>query len=1281
MNARRLILAVLCTTVGAMALGAAPALAVREHFFIGDWGSEGSGPGQFFRPAAVAVNSAGLSLSNPAAGDVYVIDIINGRVEYFNATGGYLGQFNGSGTLPGEGRAAPTGQLSFPGIGEEAAGIAVDSSGDSLDPSAGDVYVVDGEHDVVDKFSATGEYIGQLTGTPSGAFGEVRGVAVGPEGGVWVYGAHEEVVDKFNDALQNAYLTQISPLGGGFGGEANAAFAVDSLGDMYIAESSGDIKKLAPNGAASIYQQHVDPCACAQGVALEESTGYLYVDQGHSIAEYRPLSEGLEPSGVPLEVFGAAQFIEGSSAGGFGRGVGVNSASNGPGAGVVYAPETVGEVVNAYALVEVSTGAPSGLTGTSATLQGSVSTYGRPATLCRFEYGTSAGLLAHTAACSKATPFTEPAATPVGASVGGLSPGTTYYYRLDVVDGGTQTVHGEVRSFTTPLPVQIESEFATDVAQTSATIAAQLNPGGAETHYHFEYGPQRGVYTTSVPVPAAVLAATGLKGAVASVHLQGLEPDTTYHYRVVAGNILPGSVVGEDHVFRTQSVPTALVLPDGRAWEQVSPQYKNGSFIHPEVDTELQAAAGGGAITYGASGPTGSGIAGNDPWAQLLSTRGPDGWSTVDLAVPNAAGSGTWDAGEYRMFSSDLSLGLVQPIGETPLSAQASERTIYLREDAGSVYTPLVSAANVPAGTKFAPPHGLGAGEEDTNIRFEGGSPSLGAVVFRSLVALTPNAIEGQRGTSHDGSQYKENLYEWVGGTLRLVSVLPEGDPEGRVASETKYQAFLGRVEGGLSQGREGSNNVRNAVSADGSRVFWSLGTNNYAALFMTDMVTGKSVEIGSGDAEFQTASSNGSRVFFTNQTPYPEEDDEGLRGDLYVYDVETGSLTDLGGGVVGGVNAAGEEGSYVYFVSTAVLGTGAVGGQDNLYVAHESGGKWTTAFIAGLAGSDETDWGSSRYVPGLGDNQEHVVWLPQLSAEASPNGRYLAFMSTQSLTGYDNVDAVSGARDTEVYLYDAALNHLVCVSCNPTGARPVGVLNTFFGMGHIDNANSFENETIAASVPMAVGGQGPYFHQPRYLDDSGRVFFNAEDPLVAQATNGVADVYEYEPDGVGSCASAAGCVALISSGTAATESAFLDASVDGEDAFFLTSAQLVPGDRDTAYDVYDAHVCSVAVPCVTEAVPAPACVTADSCRAAPGPQPTLFGAPPSATFSGTGNLAPSVSAPVVVKPSVKRAQKLAGALRACRKRPRKRRAVCEARARKAYGASKSSGRFEKGRK
>jgi hypothetical protein len=68
----------------------------------------------------------------------------------------------------------------------------------------------------------------------------------------------------------------------------------------------------------------------------------------------------------------------------------------------------------------------------------------------------------------------------------------------------------------------------------------------------------------------------------------------------------------------------------------------------------------------------------------------------------------------------------------------------------------------------------------------------------------------------------------------------------------------------------------------------------------------------------------------------------------------------------------------------------------------------------------------------------------------------------------------------------------------------------------------------------------------------------------------------------------------------------------------------------DTSFDVYDAHVCSESEPCVSQPVLPPPCTSGDACKAAPLLQPAIFGAPASATFSGSGNVVSSI----VVGPS-----------------------------------------------
>ena len=298
--------------------------------------------------------------------------------------------------------------------------------------------------------------------------------------------------------------------------------------------------------------------------------------------------------------------------------------------------------------------------------------------------------------------------------------------------------------------------------------------------------------------------------------------------------------------------------------------------------------------------------------------------------------------------------------------------------------------------------------------------------------------------------------------------------------------------------------------------------------------------------------------------------------------------------------------------------------------------------------------------------------------------------MSERSLTGYENRDANSGVPNEEVFLYDANTGRLVCASCNPTGARPVGLFESNgYEENLVDYAKNWQDRWLAANIPRWDSTDLSHaLYQTRYLSSNGRLFFNSSDALVPADVNGKEDVYQYEPSGQGSCQgaghgqsasviyseAAGGCVGLISAGTSTEESAFLDASESGGDVFFLTSSRLAAQDTDTSIDVYDAHECTASSPCAPPAalVPPP-CATGDACKPAPTPQPAFFGAPSSATFSGAGNIGSSGSLGVAVAPrSSRSAQKLAKALRACKKRLKRERASCRSRARRKYGAKSS---------
>lgn len=849
-----------------------------------------------------------------------------------------------------------------------------------------------------------------------------------------------------------------------------------------------------------------------------------------------------------------------------------------------------------------------------------------------------------------AMPASGAQAEAVSASLSELVPQTQYAVCLRATNEAGESATSAPVTFTTSMaPPAIEAEFATEVTSSSSTLNATINPEKTPTTWYFQYGTTTAYGSNSPAAPGEALGPS-LGGVDVNVSLQGLATGTLYHYRVLAVGEVEGKTVveeGADRTFRTQPAESTFLLADGRQWELVSPPNKHGAPIAPIAETGIvEAAQDGDAMTYLAFGPTELEPQGNAGAVQVISTRGTQGWSSKDVPPPHgeATGVSIGQGYEYRFFSPDLSQAIVEPIGPfTPLSSEATERTPYVRHDftcessPQECYSPLVTAANVPAGTKFGGREELVYGE----VQFAGATPDLSHVVLQSFeVGLT--STPGDQG----------GLYEWANGHLQLVSIAPESEGG-------KPVSYLASNEPPVL-GSSGQADARRAISNDGSRIFWS-DVFGVGQLYVRDTVKRETLRIGTDLARYQTASSDGSRVFFL------EHESELRSCDLIEVAGKLACEMALVAPEVMGVIEASEDGSYVYYVSQAALAPGASAGSPNLYMSHRSGGTWgSPRLIAVLSSSDGPDWGTKGEA------------LGGMTARVTSSGRFLAFMSQQSLTGYDNHDAISGQPDEEVYVYDADSGTLSCASCNPTGARPEGAEYASVDDRLVGGDRIWENSAwLAANIP----GWTPYklngaLYQSRYLSDSGRLFFNSRDALVPQDVDGSWDVYEFEPAGMGDCSitsatfspASGGCVALISAGISPQESAFVDASESGDDAFFLTESQLQKSDSDNAIDVYDAHVCSAGSPCYSPPVAPPACTTGDACKAAPSPQPSSFGSPASATFSGTGNATPSP--PRAVSPrSLTRAQKLARALRACRAKPKRKRAACRRRARRRYGA------------
>jgi DNA-binding beta-propeller fold protein YncE len=782
----------------------------------------------------------------------------------------------------------------------------------------------------------------------------------------------------------------------------------------------------------------------------------------------------------------------------------------------------------------------------------------------------------------------------------------------------------------------ISATSVIDLDLHTATLRAQINPNTLQSTYHFEYGPEDCALGACASTAEGTIA-PGHEDIGVSREIAGLQPGTTYHYRVVATNS-EGTTEGPDKTFTTPLSGQGFGLADDRAWEMVSPPNKFGARIFQSDQGVMQAAADGNGVAYQSVTsiePDPDGNRAIDS-STVLARRGAEGWRSKDVTPPHTEARQIRFGGDYKTFSPDLERALLEQPDDTLLSPEASEETPYLRENTEPpTYRPLVTGkegfANVPEGTVF----GGGNGSASSPVLIAAADPSLTHPVLKSIKApLVPDAA-------------LESLYQWNDGQLQPVSELPASEGGGVV----------------LGTAGAGPGSIRNAVSADGSRVFWGRGRydsgigSKMSGLYVRDTASQESWRLdvarpdASGEGEvfpaFEGASADGTVVFFSTQqqlTADASAPKEGTR-DLYrceVGEVEGGglgctSLIDLSaplassgerGEITGTVSGFSEDGSRAYFVARGVLdgipnefGESAVAGAHNLYLWEEGKGR---RFIATLSNRDNADWGSRD--EGSRQEVDRGAQAARLSAASSPSGRYLTFMSERNLTGYDNRDAGSEEPVEEAFRYDAIANRLTCVSCKPSGASPEGK-DTGPDLSRADTQSNWTNRWVAAILPAAQESEptvGLAFHQPRIALDNGRVFFNAIDSLVSADANGEWDVYQWEPTGVGDCTatssgaaiarSAGGCVSLVSSGTGEEEATFLDASETGDDVFFLTPARLSVTDEDEELDVYDARV---------DGVPATLAVIneclGEACQPAPNPpnDPT----PASAAFHGSGNV------------------------------------------------------------
>jgi hypothetical protein len=764
-----------------------------------------------------------------------------------------------------------------------------------------------------------------------------------------------------------------------------------------------------------------------------------------------------------------------------------------------------------------------------------------------------------------------------------IQPNRSYTVKLVAENDGGRTV--AETSFESPkVPPAAEylpSAPVSLVNATEARLVGVIDPrsSGTVTECKFEYGLTAGYGST---VPCALEHGNEGDGMVfVASGISGLSPNTTYHFRLVAGNVF-GSLPGADNHFTTFGPPPsdgscpneavrieqqATILPDCRAWEMVSPVEKNGGNIELE-DWNTPTSPDGNVIGFqskGGFGDTkGSAIVG---LTQYVSRRGPDGWGEAQGITPtpptNIFPAFSWVTA-VRFMSEDLSHAVVVS-GDLPQVSDDSPGAMnaYWEDTrSGSLSTITKSFAEQPPALEFLKysPALHGSTSSDQRV-----------IAFTAETRLLPEAPEA-----------KTSVYEWEEGTLRLASYLPDGSLAVDGASNPGIGYFPG------------------TVSPDGSLVtFLSpqegqdqlYARRNHADTVWVSEPEGPAPVAAAKGVRLQYITPDSHHILFST-TSQLLGDDENSVADLYMYTdgpdpAAEQNLTLISGGKKGdslytgnggsSVMATSDDGSHVYYLTQP--------GSSEVNVDLWKNGtrrrviRLTRALVEGVDGD-----------PG--------------SARASADGSRFALMTTDGVSNQEEARGLTGLEDAQarqIYLYDDEKEMLFCASC--LQAAP---------------GSEVQPQTThqAVQTPREAGGLGTGVDTTwpstiRYLSSDGaHLFFSTEEALVREDKNEAFDVYEYNVD--------TGRQRLISSGRGEANAVMGNISADGGTVTFVTTQRLLARDPDTLRDLYVSRVDGG----FAEPPPPPTPCAGDGCRGPIPPTPADL-SPATPRFIGPGNPKP----------------------------------------------------------
>jgi hypothetical protein len=1161
--------------------------------------------GTFGSAAQPSFTHAGGLAVDQSNGDLLVIEYVesygaSGTLERFKENG-EPDPFSALGTNVIDGKKGPRGEpcadepascdetpgnagvLTTEGVGPSEVEVAVAPPGAAAG-TEGDIYVTDALGEVVDIFAPSGEYIGQ------DSFGFPCGVAVDPAGEVFV-GSYEreEAVYKLEptapgELSEVAQFPTTNPC-------QLAAGAGPSAGYIFAAQFLHSPVKIASEGAEEGNPQYTVPSGeDTTSFSVDPATGDLFTASQTAVRDY-DVSGSTEATEVtpPIPLASAA----------LGVAVDENSGNTYIARAGDSQIEVFGQPFSPPTVLTESASAPQ---KTTSILHGRVGPEGQAVEQCAFEYGpiSAAGFPSQVACAPDAAEIpADTALHSVTGTLAGLQSGTTYRFRLTVRTEGNET-SGEELEFTTKGGPQISGLRAFGAGQTSASVEAQVNPRGFPTRYRIEWGPTT-TYGHVIPANGTEpFLGSGEQAVPVTGELTGLTAATTYHYRVVATSAEGGVTIGPDQTVETVD---ACGLPEQRCFELVSPRdvgpvaspgrTPGGSELH------FQAALAPGSLAYSAE----SGFPDASKGAEVLylGDRAENGaWTSSQLSAPilanNETPGGESTSAKTLALSENLSCGFLE--SNQPLTSDPGARLV--REAGGGNLYRRNADGSFTAVTALPPenPEVNGVNGGSLEYHVDGLSRDCAKVVFTTLYRYP--GIEGVGET---------RLYEWDGGTLRNVGIVPGSTGEVPVLA----------VPGGKGTSRGNHSNV---VSSDGSRVFFTATSqagndeDNQAVFVRIDGeetldVSQSPLAVDTG-ASFQFATKDGSRVYFTANAGLTAESSPGGQ-DLYEYDFglpEGERLVDLsvghatGGAQVEGFVGASEDGSVVYFVARGQL----VANKGKTFAENMSGGTYSlyeerggVASLIATVGSQLAEVRAAELGRLTLNSQAEGSW----TSRVSPDGQDLLFETTADVTGYE-----AGNYAPEAYLYDDMSEETVCISCRRDGEPSV-------------------SPNLVAPLQYE-GATNPLYAIPSLIERDGQpqVYFASFDRLAPGAVEGVSNLYEWshgqvfaiaaEPAGLGEVFEETHEGQIFSD--IKTTARFAGASADGTDLYFVTPQSLNWEDGDGRSSVYDARV-GGGFP-EPPGNPAPCDATSEgSCQGAASAGQSSTPAPASSTFNGPGNI------------------------------------------------------------